>query len=296
MNSFESQFTYVMDIAKLYLAQIPASFWGVVFGSFFSILAVWLSNRASEKRLNAQFLHEQTIKAKERELNLKKDIYLPVSEAISAGISTLTRLSDLDLPHRDVFTQYHEKSPVLARVHVVGKMETIQGMADLTGELNSEVLRLRITRDQLLKERRALQVDVDSMNKLGNKRDELFEELLKYRIEQPLNTQAHKMLEDRLEFETNRTNKLVERVKDREKAIRPKHEKFIQECVDASLKIGPSLATVLSAIRKELELPFDAALYRQIADRNRVRQAEALKSYHESSTNSQAAVVDSNLR
>jgi len=171
INSFELQFTYVMDIAKLYLTQIPASFWGVVFGSFFSILAVWLSNRASERRLNAQFLHEQTIKAKERELNLKKDIYLPVSEAVSAGISTLTRLADLDLPHRDVFMQYHEKSPVLARVHVVAEMETIRRMADLTGELNAEMLRLRITRDQLLKERQTLRIDVDSMNKLGNKRD-----------------------------------------------------------------------------------------------------------------------------
>jgi hypothetical protein len=270
-----------MDTVGLYLAQIPASFWGVVFGSFFSIFAVWLSNRASEKRLQAQFLHEQTIKAKERELTLKKDIYLPVSEAISTGFSTLVRLSDLNLSHENVFLPFQEKLPLMARVHVVGGMETIRAISDLTGTLNAEILRLRVTRDQLLNERQALHIEVDAMTRLGNKRDEIFEELSKYRIEQPLNKLAHKSLEDRYEFEAQRTKVLLVKVKDAQAELKPKHASFVRECVEASLKMNALRSAALAAVRAELELPFDGALYEEIAEKNRTAQVNALKGYHE---------------
>ena len=58
------------------IEDVPATFWGVLAGSFFSILGVWLTNRASEARLEIQFKHERLVKSTERELTLKKDIYL----------------------------------------------------------------------------------------------------------------------------------------------------------------------------------------------------------------------------
>ena len=68
---------------------IPAAFWGVVAGSFFSIFGVWLTNRSSDRRLLRQLNYDREAKAKERELTLKKDVYLSAAEAISAGISVL---------------------------------------------------------------------------------------------------------------------------------------------------------------------------------------------------------------
>ena len=70
------------------LDKVPAAFWGVVFGSFFSILAVWLTSRDSTARLLKQFEHERLVKNHNRELGMKKEIYLDAAEAISAAIST----------------------------------------------------------------------------------------------------------------------------------------------------------------------------------------------------------------
>ena len=102
------------------LDKVPASFWGVVFGSFFSILAVWLTSRDSTARLLKQFEHERLVKNHDRELGMKKEIYLDAAEAISAAISTLGSLSNLDIPNNEVIEKYSNKSAAIAKAHVVG--------------------------------------------------------------------------------------------------------------------------------------------------------------------------------
>jgi len=57
----------------------------VLAGSFFSLGGVWLSNRNSARNLKAQLDHDRDIRAKEREMSMRKDIYLAAPEAIAAG-------------------------------------------------------------------------------------------------------------------------------------------------------------------------------------------------------------------
>jgi hypothetical protein len=50
-----------------WLENVPATFWGVLAGSFFTLLGVWLTNRAQGRRLDRQLEHERTLKSEERE-------------------------------------------------------------------------------------------------------------------------------------------------------------------------------------------------------------------------------------
>ena len=68
-----------------WLSRVPATFWGVVAGSFFSLGGVWLSNRNSARNLKAQLDHDRATRAKEREMSMRKDIYLAAAETIAAG-------------------------------------------------------------------------------------------------------------------------------------------------------------------------------------------------------------------
>jgi hypothetical protein len=81
------------------LDAIPASFWGVVVGSFFSIGCVALTNRASDRRLRAQFEHEWKLKTKDREMALRKKVYLAAAEAIAAGVCARITAPVKRIPH-----------------------------------------------------------------------------------------------------------------------------------------------------------------------------------------------------
>ena len=43
--------------------------------------------------------HDGDLKNRERDLNLRKDVYLAASETIAAGFATLARYVDLSIPH-----------------------------------------------------------------------------------------------------------------------------------------------------------------------------------------------------
>jgi hypothetical protein len=98
------------------LGSIPGTFWGGVFGSFFSLAGVALSNRAADKRLRTQLEHERELRAKERELTLRKEIYLAGMEALQAGATIITDLANLDIPQEQIGKSYSEKAAAVAKV------------------------------------------------------------------------------------------------------------------------------------------------------------------------------------
>jgi len=128
------------------LERIPSAFWGVVAGSVFTLTAVILTNRANDRRARAQFQQDQGLRTKERELALKKDIYLSGTEAISAGLRAVAALSNLDLAYDQLMQPYIDKSSAIAKVHIIGNEETLQAVATISSELQGAFMRLIIKR------------------------------------------------------------------------------------------------------------------------------------------------------
>lgn len=93
------------------LAAIPATFWGVVVGSLFTIMGVVLSNWASDRRLRAQFANERELKTKDREMALRKEVLLSAAEAVDAGMGTISRLSNFDITNDEVSKAFTELPP-----------------------------------------------------------------------------------------------------------------------------------------------------------------------------------------
>ena len=73
------------------LAEIPATFWGVVIGSLFTLTGIYLTNRASDRRLRLQLQNDRELKNREREMAFRKDTYAAGVEAISVQVSVLPR-------------------------------------------------------------------------------------------------------------------------------------------------------------------------------------------------------------
>ena len=94
-----NKMTWLTDILAL-VEKIPASFWGVVFGSFLSLVGVVVSNRANDRRLRQQLAHDRELKNREREHSLRKDIYLATAEAIATGINSIGSFANLDISIR----------------------------------------------------------------------------------------------------------------------------------------------------------------------------------------------------
>lgn len=102
--------------------QVPPGLWtvtstvGVVFAAFIALRGVKHTNRENNKRQQEQLSHEREMQKIERELSLRKEVYLAAIEAMSAGIIAIKRFSDVCIPSDKLTEIYFEKTPLIDKV------------------------------------------------------------------------------------------------------------------------------------------------------------------------------------
>jgi hypothetical protein len=79
------------------LGNIPATFWGVVVGSLFTLTGIYFTNRATDRRVSS-----------ERQMTFKKEIYAAAAAAISVSINALTKFCDLTFPLNEMSALYFD--------------------------------------------------------------------------------------------------------------------------------------------------------------------------------------------
>jgi hypothetical protein len=267
-----------MDLGLL-IKSVPATFWGIVVGSFFTVIGVVLTNVANTQRLRLQHQHEWTLESKERDLALRRDTYLEAMEAIASAVAAIGRFGNLNIASDDLMMVYTDKSPAIGKVSIVGKEETIQAVADFSRELTGAFLRLSSKREKL-----------NWLMQRSASLDEKIEQVLREqeRIQAQLN--ACRVSEQRDESTENALQKNLKLHEQRIEALRademelmqltfPGQMDLVRETVSEVATLDRMLVPVISLIRAELELPFDADFYARIIEDGARRQMEYLDDY-----------------
>jgi hypothetical protein len=267
-------------VVDFFLA-IPAAFWGVVVGSFFSIMGVSISNRASDRRMLAQFDHESRTKTKEREMVLRKDVFLAAAEAISIGMGSLGRFTNFEIANDQVLAPYSEKSHVLAKVHVIASTETVLSLTRFTTHLSELQVALFARRQALMADKNMINVINVQIARFEKERDKLLELMRQGNIEGAVDSRKWDVLSNNFEFEAKR---IEQSSRDRDsllQALQVKQLEYMRESISSMEQLGASLIPVLLAVRNELELPIDEAAYRQVMEESYAIQQRVINEFVE---------------
>ncbi len=271
-----------MEFLKLLIdliEKIPATFWGVVVGAFFSMAGVWATNRASSKRMSDQFEHEHRLKTLEREMSLRKEIYLELAEAVNAAIQDAYRFGNLEIPHSEVTKDFVEKSPAMAKVHVIGKTQTIQALAAFSSEVNAAFYKLWAKRHLLFRIKEQI-AQVDRMlSEIAAERDRYLALSKQFNLDGEISQLKWKVITENFEAESKRANSLLEERGLLGKTLEESHYRFVNECSETATSFGTTLLPLVKAVREELELPLDLDAYRALQEENITRQREALEGF-----------------
>ncbi len=270
------------------LEAIPSAFWGVIVGSFFSIGGVALTNLASDRRLRAQFEHERVLKTKDREMALRKEIYLEAAEAIAAGMNSISRFANLEIQHDEITKAYAEKAPAISKVHVIARTETVQALAGFTTQLNSLFLTLFAQRYEFQRTKNAISILDDQIVEFGKERDRILELMKQHNIEGAVNERRWEVLQNSFEFEQKRVAEAIAQRDELMRILYPKQLEFMRDCVAHSARLSQLLIPVLSAVRNELELPLDEDAYCKIAETSLAYQQEAIDTFIKAVTSTAA--------
>ena len=267
-----------MDLGLL-IKSVPATFWGIVVGSLFTVIGVVLTNIENTKRLRLQHRHEWTLESKERDLEMRRNTYLDAMEAIAAAVAAVGRFGDLSISSDDLMRVYTDKSAAIGKVSIVGKEETIQAVANFSRELTGTFLRLSSKRERL---NWALQQSTIVEEKLAlalHELEQLQDQLNAFSFSGQRDESAKHALQNNLEFQEQQIEDLRSEEAELHQQFFPAQMDLVRETVSEVASLDRLLVPVIKLVRTELELPFDSDFYTEIIEDGARRQMEYLEEY-----------------
>jgi hypothetical protein len=116
------------------LAKIPGEVWGALIAIGGVLLATLNSNRQG---------------ARQRLFEMRRSVYLEGADAIARASALVGRLTDLKLDTGEVARVMNETAAGLARIHVVGKLQTVSAVMDFQAAFVGTIGRLCLERAPL---------------------------------------------------------------------------------------------------------------------------------------------------
>lgn len=263
------------------LREIPVAFWSAIVGSLLTLGGVALSNRSHHQRLLVQLEHERLQKRQDREMQLRKEVYLEAAEAISAGLNLIPRLADLNVPYEKLGEQYAEKSAAVSRLHVVATGKTAKALAQLTSELSTTYFRLLAKRHPLVRDQQQVAFLGQQINQFASERDRMLMLMKQANIEGAMDERKWNVLDENFKFEQERVDDTIVRQRQLQGEHYQRHLDYFRECLEASRGIAKLVIPLLAAVREEMELPFDEQAYAQTLEEVASRQEATIQQFIE---------------
>ncbi len=261
------------------VAMVPGTFWGVIVGSFFSIGAVMLSNRASDRRLRAQFAYERELRISDSELALRKEIYLAATEAISAGLQSVAKMADLEILTSDVTDEYIKKSPAISKVHIIGNISTISATIDISSELARTQLRLMTMRMLLISKKQEITQLDEMIEKFGQERDRMIEAMKQYNLQGSTDQRLWDTIERSLNFEQDRINETLAQKSKLSAALIAGQLDCARKSSEEVIRLNRFLVPIVIEVRKELSIPIEEEDYEKIIEKAGAIQSDNITEF-----------------
>lgn len=265
-------FEYIMA----FLGKVPGTFWGVVLGSLLSLAGVHLSNRAAERRQSSQLDHDREMRRQERDLSLRKDVYLAAADAMQSAVVFIGKLSNPNISLEEQSKAYFEKIPALAKVQIIGKTETIKAVLEFSSALSVSGLQLMSKRLPLDIAKNRLELLNIKATGFEKERDRWLEEMKKYNVAGKPDDRLWTSLKSNFDFEESRARDLRARIGIETLALFSQQMQFIEECVTHSQTCLSRFVPAVIAMRSELGIPTDAMVYTELVHSMSISQKAAV--------------------
>ena len=273
--------TSILDQLLTLIARIPAAFWGVVIGSFFSLGGIVIANRANDRRLQKQLRHDREMRNRDRELSLRKDVYLSVAEAVLAGIVVIGRIADLDIPNNKVMEAYADKAPAIAKAHVIANERTIEVLTNLVGELNAVTLRMFTKRFPLTALKTQISNLQQQISSFSQQRDRMLELMKQFNLNGATDQRRLDVINANFQFEQNRIAETYKQQAILFGDLAAKQLQLLKECTDETIRLSRFTVPFITSVRVELEMPIDERAYAEAIEQSIRKQEASMKDFLE---------------
>jgi len=241
-----------------------ASISSAIIASGITFSGVLFTNWNSRKQLEATLEHETTQKDREREMSLRKDVYLKSAEAIYKGQVQLMNMCNLEIPIQELSDRLTIDSAIISKVQIVATNKTVQAITHFTTKLSASYLELCFNRHPLDQRKDQIEVLQNLINNSLKKNDKNILLMEQFYLKGDTDKKKWKVINDHFEFENNQRIKYESEQKTLQNEQSKEHLGFIRLCYQHHANLNQLIPPAIFAVRKELEFPIDKDAYMKL--------------------------------
>jgi len=252
---------------------------GAVFTATIALIGILVAHRGNEKRLAKQLEHDRQQKRIDREMELRKSIYLEAAEAIDSGLLVLGNYANLTKTFDELFREFYEKRGALAKVHLIGKESTVTAVLEFSVAFGEELKRLSLLRLPLTQIQERINFLGDQIKLFSRERDRMIDLMKQLNFEGNRDQHRWDFVRQTFEFEKKRIDDSIAEQLSLDSKLKKNWLAFASECASASNRVALLVAPAVKAVRDELELPFDFEVYKTTLEERIKRQQQSMNEY-----------------
>lgn len=262
-----SQIISLLDSISNFFAKLPPGAWTLLAATV-AFLGVRATINDQGKRLSLQFGHDRALKDREREMQMRKEIFLGAAEAFSAGLKSLYRYPEPAILSTELIADYLTKSVAFARLYVVAKPATTVAVAAVVDAISVAQWKLAKSRHQMMVSNNHVEI-YDSLRERAEKeRDHIFEIARHDHVEGLKDMDRRARLDKSFDHHREAIDKLIaDRVRYRYD-VEIRRIAMIREARGLELELVGAMIDTIIALRTELELPVDREELRTAFDKS----------------------------
>jgi hypothetical protein len=258
----------------LWFQHVPDVVWAALIAAGVAFFTTTLSNRNSRKQLQMQLDATAQRQKVEREMALKRDVYLPAVEAITRAHALLGRLTDVNVDQVEIGAQLTADLATISKVQLIGSDTTIQALMAFMKVLMPAFMEMVVQRAPLMVRKHSIalcQTYMDAALAENRRLVQLMKELnISGNTDRAAMERLTRQGQQELEFFHARAKEQKELTDQNNVALFALIERLAE-------LMGPITATIPDALisaRRDLDLPLDEAGYRKsFAEQQQAAQA-----------------------
>ena len=240
-----------------------------------------MQNRSESERNTQRLRHDAFVRDREREMALRRDVYLKSAEALAHAQEYLTAFAREELAAAQHEALIKGIGGDLNKVHIVGSLPTVEAIVEANEFFVHSVADLSLERLPVRHLKEEIKAEGMSLQAAGGRRDEALMRMREMDRAQATESAFWGIQDQILGEAQNAIESGIERVRILKDELSLREANLLRKGANASIAFGALVVRANLVIRRELELPLDAEAYLGLMERSHETLMRDVDNFHE---------------
>jgi hypothetical protein len=247
-----------MDRIAYIITSVPNVIWSAIIASLLTFLGITWIHRNHVNRQPKSPVHEEPKYQSEQNTAFKKEAYFEMAAMFYRILGTFRKLTNLDFSDKELSEYAGYPEEATAKALLVADVDTVSKLQEFTFDLNQALILLAKQREKLLNHRKSIDTYREMITDANAEKDRLVTILKESNMHGQGDIYTLTNIEDSYKSQDEVIASARNKIEEQQAIFKTRYREFIKDSWTAYSRFNITMASIIIAVRNELDCDIDA--------------------------------------